>query len=235
MRAPGVGDWVMPCDCAFGEVGRADRLEGGRSLPPGRLGGYLRRHGELSCTGHRRRQGHWQGDRAPARCRRLRPLYIAGRSSSLEGCGALRSCGLRVLHCSWACSTRSAGLRCPLVWVPWTAALWVISRSLASASAPCSCPARVSGGRRVTAARRCRCCAAPWSWAWTTLTPRSTTGPASPTSSSARRCTPTRTTSRWSARSAHAVTRPGDGCPAATLISCGPASKTICAASAPGS
>ena len=21
MRAPGFGDWVMPCDCAFGEVG----------------------------------------------------------------------------------------------------------------------------------------------------------------------------------------------------------------------
>jgi hypothetical protein len=89
MRAPGVGDWVMPCDCAFGEVGGADRLERGRSLPPGRLGGYLRRHGELSCTGHRRQHGHWQGDRAPARCRRLRPLYIAERSSSLEGCGAL--------------------------------------------------------------------------------------------------------------------------------------------------
>jgi hypothetical protein len=89
MRAPGVGDWVMPYDCAFGEVGRADRLERGRSLPPGRFGGYLRRHGELSCTGHRRQHGHWQGDRAPARCRRLRPLYIAERSSSLEGCGAL--------------------------------------------------------------------------------------------------------------------------------------------------
>ena len=42
-------------------------------------------------------------------------------------------------------------------------------------------------------------------------------------------------TSRWSARSAHAATRPGDGCPTATLISCAPASRTTCAASASGS
>jgi hypothetical protein len=62
--APGIGDWVTRCDRAFGEVGHADRLERGRSLPPGRLGGYLRRHGELSCTCHRRQQGHRQGDRA---------------------------------------------------------------------------------------------------------------------------------------------------------------------------
>ena len=29
--------------------------------------------------------------------------------------------------------------------MPWTGTLWVISRSLASASAPCSCPAGASG------------------------------------------------------------------------------------------
>src|SRR5579859_3679563 len=52
-RAPGVGDWVTPGDRVFGEVGRADRLERGRSLPPGRLDGYLRRYGERSCAGHR--------------------------------------------------------------------------------------------------------------------------------------------------------------------------------------
>ncbi len=33
-----------------------------------------------------------------------------------------------------------------------------------------------------------------------------------------------------SARSAHAVTGPGDGCPTATLISCAAASRTTCAA-----
>jgi hypothetical protein len=39
MRALGVGDWGTPCDRVFGEVGRADRLERGRSLPQGRPGG----------------------------------------------------------------------------------------------------------------------------------------------------------------------------------------------------
>jgi hypothetical protein len=52
---------------------------------------------------------------APARCRRLRPLYIAGRISSLEGCGALAAA------CVSSTAPRPARpgpaqLRCPLVW-----------------------------------------------------------------------------------------------------------------------
>jgi len=126
MRAPGVGDWVMPCDCAFGEVGRADRLERGRSLPPGRLGGYLRRHGELSCTGHRRQQGHRQGDRAPARRRRPRrlgrlPRHRARRTRRRGDRAAAPGCS------SWTSPTRRASPPPRTRSTPWTS--WSTTRA----------------------------------------------------------------------------------------------------------
>jgi len=52
----------------------------GRSLPPGRAGGYLRRYGELSGTGHRRQQGDRQGDRALAPGLRRTDLNAAAAS-----------------------------------------------------------------------------------------------------------------------------------------------------------
>jgi hypothetical protein len=104
--APGVGDWVTPCDRGFGDVGHADRLERGRSLPRAGLAGTfgVMENSAALVAG----AGQGIGKQiAPARWRRLRPLYIAGRGSGVAGCGAL-ACRLRVCRCCPACSVGPA-------------------------------------------------------------------------------------------------------------------------------
>ena len=82
------------------------------ALPPGRAGGHLRRYGDLSCTGHRRQQGHRQGDRAPARRGRPRRVRRLPRGCGrAAGPSACRTSPITVARCNPIASTSRAHRR----------------------------------------------------------------------------------------------------------------------------